>query len=752
MNDEDKDNIKILDIEKEKQNDENQSVNDSDSSDIKISETLTENQPDSEFKSEEDKEHEVIHKKEGRLHIYIRQDKYKGELKSKNWVGRLYIDGTQKILSSGTPNFDEAIPILEKWFDDVFLGNENNEEANEEIVEIAKNTPNTQSEPQSETNVEISEQTQPVIVSEDIINPIENTKSKWLKTITDLFQKLKNIKLKKTNVINQDLTTKVQAPNVNDFKNKIETFFNEKLGKKINQGEDVIGLEITNEEIIIFQIDNIKNSTPILKKAIFHPTELAIQEDYLANVFEISEKIKDIYEKEKIKTKNVVISISSINNIIRTISIPLMTDKELSNSAKNKLFWKNYIQTSDNLEEFSINYQVLSKNENTIEVLLVGVKLSDIAIYQSILDQAELNLVSIQIKCFSIYNSLQISKQNISSTAVQPLAILEFGTGENYLIIIHDNKPFITDIFLREADQQSLSKASNEELQSIMRRYITQLKQIIGDFELKFEKRVRNINVVSNLKDTKNHLAILTKDFVNTGFSILNPFKTLSFQEDIKNKLSDKVTSSFSSIVGSALYKLTVFSSNESKSIYEKINLLPELEKFNQNRKINFLSQFALKSILILIAVLYFGKSSLGINNLLHYNAELVNAPSIVLELQENNNQEISLKKELMLMEQSLKLTNSVNSNKKINFLVLSQIVNSVPSGVRFASLEYDGSDQIEIVGNANTDGDILKLITNLNKQKLIQQASFSLVVLKKNNTNSNAKQFKIICKIKGMA
>ena len=47
--------------------------------------------------------HQVIHKKDGRLHIYVRQDKYKGELKSKNWVGRLYIDGKQKISSSGTP-------------------------------------------------------------------------------------------------------------------------------------------------------------------------------------------------------------------------------------------------------------------------------------------------------------------------------------------------------------------------------------------------------------------------------------------------------------------------------------------------------------------------------------------------------------------------------------------------------------------------------------------------------------------------
>ena len=75
-------------------------------------------------KQEDKKEHEVIHKKDGRLHIYVRQDKYKGELKSKNWVGRLYIDGKQKISSSGTPNLEEAIPILEKWFDDIHANKE----------------------------------------------------------------------------------------------------------------------------------------------------------------------------------------------------------------------------------------------------------------------------------------------------------------------------------------------------------------------------------------------------------------------------------------------------------------------------------------------------------------------------------------------------------------------------------------------------------------------------------------------------
>ena len=77
------------------------------------------NQDQIQLLEENNKGHKVIHKKEGRLHIYVRQDKYKGELKSKNWVGRLYFNGKQKISSSGTQNLEEAIPILEKWFDKI---------------------------------------------------------------------------------------------------------------------------------------------------------------------------------------------------------------------------------------------------------------------------------------------------------------------------------------------------------------------------------------------------------------------------------------------------------------------------------------------------------------------------------------------------------------------------------------------------------------------------------------------------------
>ncbi len=58
-----------------------------------------------------------LKKKDGKLHIYIRSDIYKGKLRSKNYVGRTYIDKKQKVISSSTTNKKEAIKILEKWYD-----------------------------------------------------------------------------------------------------------------------------------------------------------------------------------------------------------------------------------------------------------------------------------------------------------------------------------------------------------------------------------------------------------------------------------------------------------------------------------------------------------------------------------------------------------------------------------------------------------------------------------------------------------
>ena len=137
-------------------------------------ESSAETGQDLEKSNEDKKDHEVIHKKDGRLHIYVRQDKYKGELKSKNWVGRLYIDGKQKISSSGTPNLEEAIPILEKWFDDIHKNKDKEQQISKETAETSVTTeeqPPVTTEQSTPTTIETPKPTETTSVTEKTPEP-----------------------------------------------------------------------------------------------------------------------------------------------------------------------------------------------------------------------------------------------------------------------------------------------------------------------------------------------------------------------------------------------------------------------------------------------------------------------------------------------------------------------------------------------------------------------------------------------------
>ena len=94
-------------------------------------------------------------------------------------------------------------------------------------------------------------------------------------------------------------------------------------------------------------------------------------------------------------------------------------------------------------------------------------------------------------------------------------AVLEFGLDENYLMILYENNPIITDIFLRGQDRKILMGSENqEEKEGLVRRYITQVKQAVQDFETKYEKRIRNIKVVSDLKNVDDYLSYFRKNLV----------------------------------------------------------------------------------------------------------------------------------------------------------------------------------------------------------------------------------------------
>ena len=698
-----------------------------------------------EIKNENNKSsHQVIHKKEGRLHIYVRQDKYKGELKSKNWVGRLYIDGKQKISSSGTTNLDEAIQILEKWFDDI--QDESERLKNENSLNKNINQEATESSPTDTlTNNQINNQTQEQTTTQDQI------KNK----LSNIFGKIKEIKIKKPDFAKNFNKSSFNKSKVANYKSKLENFFKSKLGKSSVQGEEIIGVELSNKEIRIAQVSSNKANQWVLEKLHIHPVDITDDSTPIDNADKFSAELMLAVQKYKITSPNAAIAIPVTSAIIRVVTAPLMKDEELNKAIETNSLWENLVQLTDSLEDYSIFHQVINRNEkeNTMDLLFVASKLTDINSYTSIIKNAGLNPVIIDVKCFALKSAVDQVNQIANKTEDTNLtAVLEFGLDENYLMILYDNNPIITDIFIRGQDRKILQDSqNNEEKEGLVRRYVAQVKQAIQDFETKYEKRIRNIKVVSDIKNVDEYLASFRKALMNIGFNTFDPTEGLKIPSQNQQVLDNKLNRSYlSTSVGLAFRKLDVFGYYKFVTAVKNINLLPDRSNVMKQKKMKAISGFAFKGITAAVAAIYVVLFGLSFWNIISYNNKLKQYEAVKIDHTKIINQKKIVSKEFKVINTSLKLSKTLKSNKELTYRILAQVASSVPNRVKFDQVVFNGSNRLTIQGLAATDQDILKFIENLSKQKLVEQASLSSMRLPKSSAGSaTMKGFRVFVKIK---
>tara|TARA_A100001234_G_scaffold220665_1_gene234176 strand:+ start:618 stop:3032 length:2415 start_codon:yes stop_codon:yes gene_type:complete len=751
----------------ENQQNENNFTNetqDAQSNDQKDTNLSNENQNDT-------TEHQVIHKKDGRLHIYIRQDKYKGELKSKNWVGRLYIDGKQKISSSGTPNLDEAIPILEKWFDDIHAESEKKKKLAEEAQQnqqpgaeqtVTETTAEEKTVPEAATpaspeviSQSINKVEEPAVkeqvnINKEVVNePGETTKSK----VSNILGKFKNLKFKKPSLKGIKLP---QSPvkNKDNVITKMLSFFKSKIGKSSIQGEEVIGVELTNKEIRLAQINTNKSNQWVLEKFYTHKIDIPDESSVLENAEKVTTELNLALQKSKIDVSNVAISIPVTSAIIRVVTSPLMKDEELQKAIETNSLWENLVQLTDNLDDYSIFHQVINKDEkgNTMDILFVASKLADINSYVSIVKNSGLNPVIIDVKCFALKSAVdQINQISNKPEDANLTAVLEFGLDENYLMILYDNNPIITDIFLRGQDRKILLESQDaEEKEALVRRYVTQVKQAVQDFETKYEKRIRSLKVVSDLENVEDYLSIFRKTLLNVSFNLFDPVEGLKVPQQFDEQINIKNRSFLTTSIGLAFRKLDVFGYYKFVTAAKNINLLPDRKSMFQQKKMKAISSFAFKGLAGGIAALYIVLFALSFWNIHSYNKKLENYAKVLQTHKLKSTELKKISKELKLMQTTLKLSNSLKSNKELTYRVLAQIASSVPTRLRFDSVDYNGGYLVTIQGVAASDQDILKFIENLGKQDLVEQASLSSMRLPQTSQDGTSmKGFRVFVKIK---
>ena len=540
------------------------------------------------------------------------------------------------------------------------------------------------------------------------------------------------------------------------IKSKLAPVLKNKLGKSAIQGEEILGIEITATEIRLAQVTSNKSNQWILEKFYIHPTKLPEDALVLDNLDTLGSELQLAIQRSKITTTNAAIAIPVTSAIIRVVTSPLMTDEELKKAVETDSLWENLVQLTDNLADYSIFHQVINRNEkdNTMDILFVASKLSDINNYTKIIKKGGLNPVIIDVKCFALKSAVdQINQLSGSIENSNLTALLEFGMDENYVMILYENNPIITDIFIRGQDRNTIQDISNQEdTEAFTRRYITQVKQAISDFEVKYEKRIRNIKVVSSEKNIDTFLEGFRKTLANTGFNLLDPLDQIKIPAQLEESTNIENKSYLSTVMGLAFRKLDVFGYYKFVTAVKNINLLPNRDSMIKQKKMKVFSNFAFKGVIGVVALIYIALFGLSFWNIQKYNKQLVDYENIITTHELKTVEKDALAKKVSIMSKTLKLSKSIKSNKKFSYRILAQVASSVPNRVRFQSLEYNGSDLLIVSGDAFSDQDILKLIANLNTKSLISQASLASMNLPSSGEGKSQvmKGFKIAVVLKG--
>ena len=388
-----------------------------------------------------------------------------------------------------------------------------------------------------------------------------------------------------------------------------------------------------------------------------------------------------------------------------------------------------------------------------MDILFVASKLADINNYTSIIKRSNLNPVIIDVKCFALKSAVdQINQISKNAEDANLTAVLEFGLDENYLMILYENNPIITDIFIRNQDRDILQNSQNqEEKEALVRRFITQVKQAVQDFETKYEKRIRNIKVVSDLNNVDDYLSTFRKSMVNVGFNLFDPIDGLQIPQQNTEATNLQNRSYLATVIGLAFRKLDVFGYYKFVTAVKNINLLPDRAGMIKQKKMKAFSKFAFKGVAGAVIAIYTLLFGLSFWQIYSYNAKLKDYDKIIKEHKIKEKQKNKFSKELGVMTKTLQLSKTLKSNKSLSYRYLAQIAMSVPKRVKFNSIQYDGKKSIILKGSAATDQDILKLINNLNTQKLVNQASLGSMSLPKSKAGANSKKgFQILVKVKG--
>ncbi len=175
------------------------------------------------------------------------------------------------------------------------------------------------------------------------------------------------------------------------------------------RSKDLVGLDIGDSSIKVVELKDLGRGKgwevqSIATEAL--PQE-AIVDGTIMDAGLVVETLRRIWTYGKIRTKKVATSLSGHSVIIRRINLPTMNEQELADQIR----WEAEQYIPFNIQEVSLDYHVLEGSslagEGNMDVILVAARKEKIDDYTSVITQAGLEAVTVDVGTFAALNCFE---------------------------------------------------------------------------------------------------------------------------------------------------------------------------------------------------------------------------------------------------------------------------------------------------------------------------------------------------------
>jgi type IV pilus assembly protein PilM len=158
----------------------------------------------------------------------------------------------------------------------------------------------------------------------------------------------------------------------------------------------------------------------------------------------VSDAIKRMFDGNKaFKSREVCASLSGNAVIVKKITLPVMTDSELSQS----IYWEAEQYIPFDIQDVNLDYQILdpgtgAESRGSMEVLLVAAKKEKIGDYTNVIAQAGRTPVIVDVDAFALQNAYEANYGLASPSQV--VVLLNAGASAVNVNILQGDQPVFT--------------------------------------------------------------------------------------------------------------------------------------------------------------------------------------------------------------------------------------------------------------------------------------------------------------------